>query len=107
MERAMKEDVLHTGRFPEIVYESSCVSATPSGEGRWRIAMNGNLSLCGATRPQPVSFALSLTGGVLRGNGEFVLSQAGYGITPVSAAGGGLKMQNELKVTFDIVGRRK
>jgi len=107
MERAMKQDVLHSGTFPEIAYESSAVSATPAGEGRWRVAMNGNLSLCGATRPQPVSFALSLTGGVLRGNGEFVLSQASYGIKPVSVAGGTLKLKDELKFTFDVVARKQ
>lgn len=41
----------------------------------------------------------------LRAHGEFPLRQTEYGIKPVSAAGGTIKLKDELKFTFDIVAR--
>ena len=52
--RKMREEVLETDRFPEIVYECSRVSASGSGARYW-VALNGELTLHGVTRPVPVS----------------------------------------------------
>ena len=44
---------------------------------------------------------------MLRAFGEFSLRQSDYGIKPVSAVGGGLKVKDEVKFTFDIVARKQ
>jgi polyisoprenoid-binding protein YceI len=105
MERAMNQDVLESAKYPKIVYESSGVSATAAGEGRYRANINGNLSLHGATEKQPVVAQVTLSGDMLRASGEFTISQAAYGMKLVSVAGGTLKLKDELKFNFEIVAR--
>jgi len=42
-----------------------------------------------------------------RAYGEFTLLQSDYGIAVASIAGGTLKLQDELKFTFYVVGRKR
>ena len=44
---------------------------------------------------------------MLRAFGEFAIRQSDYNIKPVSAIGGGLKVKDEVKFSFDIVARRQ
>jgi polyisoprenoid-binding protein YceI len=107
MEGMMNDDVLEVSKYPEILYESPGGAATQIGEGRYRIDMNGSLTLHGVKRGQPVSAQVTINGGMLRASGEFSLLQTDYGIKPVNAMGGTLKVKDELKFTFDIVARHK
>ena len=60
--------------------------------------MQGNLTLRGQS--SPVSVDVSLRGGHYLGSAR--LKQRAFGITPVSIAGGTLKVNNEVEVEFDI-----
>lgn len=106
MEQTMNESVLETARYPEIVFDSSNVSASRAGDGQYWINLVGNLSLHGVTNSQAVSAQVSLAGDMLRAHGEFSLRQTAFGIKLVSVAGGTLKLKDELKATFDIVGKK-
>ena len=55
IEENMHRDVLETDQFPEIVFQSSAASAVKTGEGQFRIDLNGSLTLHGVTRSQPIS----------------------------------------------------
>jgi hypothetical protein len=44
---------------------------------------------------------------MLRVSGEFSLRQSDYGIKPVSFAGGALRLKDELKFKFELVGRKQ
>ncbi len=103
--RKMCEEVLETDRFPEIVYECSRVSASGSGERFW-VALNGELSLHGVTRSVPVSARVVINGSSIRATGDFSVRQSDYEIAAVSAAGGAIKLKDEVKCTFDIVARK-
>lgn len=107
MESTMMQKVLETQKFPEIVYESAGVSADPVADGRYKVAMNGGLSLHGVTRTFPVTMQVTLNGDMMRAYGEFSLLQSDYAIKPVSVAGGALKVKDELKFAFDIVARKQ
>jgi hypothetical protein len=50
---------------------------------------------------------MSLNGETLRGFGEFSIRQTDCGIKPVSVAGGTLKVKDELRCSFDTVGRKQ
>jgi polyisoprenoid-binding protein YceI len=106
MERGMQDEVLEIGRYPEIVFESTGVSAV-QGDGPVRVKIDGNLTLHGVTRPQSLPAQLAPMGDTLRASGEFALRQTDFRIKLASVAGGTLKIKNELKFTFDIVARRK
>jgi polyisoprenoid-binding protein YceI len=104
--RKMCGEVLETDRFPEILYQCSRVSASGSGDRFW-VALNGELSLHGVTRAQPVSARVLINGSSVRATGEFTIRQSDYEITPVSAAAGAIKIKDEVKCTFDIVARKQ
>lgn len=105
--RAMQEQVLESDSFPEILYESSGLSANKIGEGQYWGTMNGELALHGVTRSQPVSVRIAANEDVLRATGDFSVRQSDYEIRPVTAVGGTIKLKDELKFSFDISARRQ
>jgi polyisoprenoid-binding protein YceI len=107
IERTMNQEVLETARFPEIVFESSKVSASKVSDGQYLVNLVGDLSLHGVTNSEPLSAQVALIGDTLRAHGEFSLLQTAYGIKPVSIAGGSLKLKDELKCSFDILARKQ
>jgi polyisoprenoid-binding protein YceI len=107
MERAMREEILETSSYPEIVYECSKVVATKSGEGQYSVTLHGDLTLHGVTRSHTVPARVAVTEDTLRAFGTFTLLQTDYDLKLASAAGGGLKVKNELKFSFNILARKK
>ena len=89
--------VLDSERFPEIRFRSTRVEHV--ADRKWLV--HGELSLHGETRP--VSLEGTEQNGHYRGMAE--LKQKDFGINPVSLGGGTIKVKNELRVEFDIVGR--
>ena len=55
MERTMRDEVLEIVRYPEIVYEASQARVEKMAEGRYRVEVEGRLSLHGVTRTQRVA----------------------------------------------------
>ena len=103
----MHDEVLETEGFAEIIYECPRVSSVQKmGEGLFSATLNGELALHGVTRNQPVSARVTLKGDTLRTAGEFSVRQSDYDIKPVSAAGGTVKLKDELKLSFDIIARK-
>ncbi len=89
--------VLDSVRFPEIRFRSTAVEHTGTG----RLAVHGDLTLHGQTRPVKLD--------VQAGNGHYKgatqLKQSDFGIQPVTAGGGAIKVKDELTVEFDIVAK--
>lgn len=106
IEGDMREKVLETSKYPEIVFDVAGVSVNKADNGQSQVTLNGQLCLHGMTRPQKIPATIVVTGEVLRAFGEFSLRQTDYGIKPVSAVGGGLKVKDEVKFTFDIAARK-
>jgi polyisoprenoid-binding protein YceI len=105
--RRMHEEALESDSFPDIVYECSRGSASQTGEGQYWVALNGELTLHGVKRSQPVSARVSVNGNTLRATGEFSVRQSDYEIRQVSALGGAVKIKDELKLSFDISARKQ
>ncbi len=103
IEQMMREQVLETARYPEIVFESTSITASRLSGGRYRVRIIGDLTLHGVTgRNLWIQAEVKPTEEGLRAQGEFTLKQTDYQIKPVSVAGGTLKVKNELKFSFDI-----
>jgi polyisoprenoid-binding protein YceI len=107
MERLMSQEVLETARFPEIVYDAPNISVTKMADALCSATLNGNLTLHGVTRSQPIPVRVALFGSMLRASGDFSLDQTDYNIKLVSVAGGALKLKDELKFSFEIVARKQ
>jgi polyisoprenoid-binding protein YceI len=107
IERQMRDDVLEASKYPEIVFDTNGVIAEPIFDGQYKVEINGKLSLHGVTRDFLIPCRLIVSDDSLRASGEFSLLQSDYRIKPVSAAGGTIKLKDELKFSFDIVAQKK
>jgi polyisoprenoid-binding protein YceI len=107
--RIMNEELLETTRYPEITYvcPPQKVEAKAGGGSRYEVALQGDLTLHGVTKSQPVTAHVVLGDAPLRAYGDFVIKQPVYGLKPVTAAGGGIKVKEDVKVAFDIVARKQ
>jgi len=107
LHRVMNDEVLESKRFPEAVFESTNISGDRLKDNLNRVNVEGRLALHGASNGQ--SFFSQVAFGVdsFRAYGEFSLLQSDYGIRIASIAGGTLKLQDELKFSFYVVGRKQ
>jgi polyisoprenoid-binding protein YceI len=93
-ETMLGTQVLDANHFPEIHFQSTGVE--PKGPDHWIV--HGNLALHGKDHPIAVEVALKDE----RYRGSATLKQTDFGITPVTVAGGTVKVKDEVKVEFDI-----
>jgi len=87
--------VLDVAHFPEIRFRSTSVEA--KGPGHW--TAHGSLALHGKERP--IAVEVTLKGGRYQGSAS--LKQTDFGITPVTVAGGTVKVKDEVKIEFEVV----
>jgi len=88
--------VLEAEKFPEISFRSSKIERL--GADKW--AVQGDLSLHGQTRP--VKVEVERQSGIYRGSATVL--QKDFGIEPIRIAGGSVKVKNEVRIEFEIVG---
>ena len=103
IERATREELLEAARYPEIVFQSSAVTARQAGEGRYNMKITGDLSLRGVTRKLTIDAMIKFEGNELRAQGGFPLRLTDFNIRPISVAGGLLKLKDEVQLSFDIM----
>jgi len=89
--------VLDTEQFHEIRFRSTEVNR--SSNNKWTVL--GNLTLHGQTRP--IKVEVERQEGSFRGSAQ--LRQSEFGINPVKVAGGIIKVKDEVRVEFEVVGR--
>jgi len=107
LHRVMYDDVLEIKRFPEVVFESSYIGMERLRDNLNRVNVEGKLSLHGVTNGQTFFSQVAFGVDSFRAYGEFSLLQSDYGIRIASIAGGTLKLQDELKFNFYMVGRKQ
>jgi polyisoprenoid-binding protein YceI len=105
--RQMYDEVLEVDRFPDILFESSRVTAGVSGGDRLSATVEGRLTLHGETRSVAIPASVVISGDILRASGEFNVSQSSFGIAPVTVAGGAIKLKDEVKCAFNVVARKE
>jgi polyisoprenoid-binding protein YceI len=103
---AMHNDVLESGKYETIEFKSAAVSDwKQTGEDAYNFTLAGDLRLHGVTKRIAVPVRLTVTPQQLRATGQCTLRQSDFGIKPYSAAGGTVKVKNEVVVHFDIVAK--
>ena len=106
IDKELKEIVFHPDRYPDITFQSTNVTAKAKGAGQYDVKITGNLTLHGATRPATIPAVVTLAGDTLRAVGEFSLERDDYKVKATSAFHGLVRVSNDVKFEFDIVGRR-
>jgi polyisoprenoid-binding protein YceI len=105
IERIVNEEVLETAAFPEISYAAQQITVEKSSETIYSANVDGQLTLHGVTRRQPILVRVALLGSMIRASGDFSLNQTDFHIKLVSVAGGALKVKDELRFSFEMVAR--
>jgi polyisoprenoid-binding protein YceI len=103
IERTMREQVLEVGKYSEIDFHSTGVTASKSDDKKFKAKISGDLTLHGIKRNIPVQVLVTMDGNSLKAVGEFSVRQTDFGIKPVSAAGGTIKVKDEVKLSFNIL----
>ena len=95
------EQVLDARRFPTIVYSSRRVTVTAQTPGAADVVIEGDMTLHATTRPMTIRASMILDAeGRLTARGSFSLKQSDFGMVPVTAAGGTVRVKDELDIQF-------
>lgn len=93
--------VLDVVRFPQITFQSVRVVATLHTALSADLLIEGRLTLRGTTRPMAIRTAVTIdSSGRMVARGSFSLKQSEFGMVPVTAAGGTIKVKDELDIQF-------
>lgn len=102
----LSERVLDVERHPAIAFESRRISLVGRAAGGLRLRIDGDLTLRGTTRPVSVPVDVQLAADRLTAAGKIRLRQTDFGIRPVTAAAGTVRVKDEVEVEFTMVARR-
>jgi polyisoprenoid-binding protein YceI len=107
IETRMRQEVLETAVYPEIVFQSSEFMADMIADNWYRLRLKGELRLRGVRQPQLIDAQLRMSEDLARLGGQCSLAPSAYRIKPVTAVGGMIKLKDKVKFDFDIVGRKQ
>ena len=99
--------VLETSKYPEIVFQSTGVTARPVAPNQYDVKIRGDLTLHGATRQIVIPATVTVDGRDLRAHGEFDLDRDDYQVKATSAKKGTIRVRNNVDFTFDIVAHKE
>lgn len=106
IQNSMHSEVLESAKYSKINFKSTSVSDLKQmGGDKYGFTLNGDLTLHGVTKRIAVPVSLTINGQQLRAEGKYTLRQTDFGIKPYSAAGGTIKVKNEITVNFNIVAK--
>lgn len=96
---------LDVARFGTVHFASASVSGKQTGPGAFDLTVSGEFSLHGVTQSIAVPVHVEVAGSTLTASGKFPIRQTDYGIEPTTAAGGLVKVENEVTLSFRISAR--
>lgn len=106
IETKMRNEVLEVTQHPTITFKSTSINAAKTAEGQYDVQIWGDVTLHGVSKSIWFKAVMTLSGNTLKAKGDFALRQSEFKIKPVTAAGGTIKVKDELKFSFDIAAVR-
>jgi len=103
IESALREDVLETAKYPQIVFTSRNVTSERRGDGTFDVRLTGDLKLHGVKKQITIPARVSLDNGTLHAIGVIELRQTDFKITPFSFVSGSVGIRDIVTLSFDIV----
>jgi polyisoprenoid-binding protein YceI len=101
--KEIRELVLETGKYPEIIFKSTDVSGKQTSGGQYEARIGGDLTLHGVTKHIVIPALVTLNGNDLRAHGTFVVRRGDYNVKATAALHGTIRVRDKLKFMFDIV----
>jgi len=103
IEQTMREQVLETGKYPEIIFNSTTIEVIKNSDTQYQGNIWGNLTLHGVTHNVFIKTQLTFDRKTVRARGEFSLKMTDYSIKPPAVAGGAITVKDALKFNFNIL----
>jgi polyisoprenoid-binding protein YceI len=108
VQRTMLSDkVLNVAKYPSIVFRSRQIDVQKRTGGRLQLRVAGQLTLHGITRQIEGPVDVTLSSDRLTGTGTVVVSQTNFGIEPISAGFGAVKVKDEVTVRYTFTAQRE
>jgi polyisoprenoid-binding protein YceI len=101
--RELREIVLETARYPEIIFLSTNVTGKMTSAGQFEARIDGDLTMHGVTRRIAIPARVTLGANDLRAQGEFTVDRSDFKVKATSAFHGMVRVRDKLKFTFDIL----
>ncbi len=106
IEKEMNAKVLEVGRYPAIRFGATKTDVGAlEGDGR-TVDVEGDLEIRGRTKRVRIPVKLALHGETLRATGKVRLKLSDFAVERTSAAGGTVKVADEIDVVFDVIATR-
>jgi polyisoprenoid-binding protein YceI len=106
--KELKDIVLHPDQYPEIIFQSTSATAKPARTGGgYDVKLIGDLTLHGVTRRIEIPATVTLNGDEMRAVGKFSIDRDNYNVKATSAFHGLVRVDDDVKFDFDIVGKRQ
>jgi polyisoprenoid-binding protein YceI len=99
----LSERVLDVQRHPKIVFVSEDISIVQRSASRMQLRINGQLTLRGVAHRVSVPTEVELTADRFTATGKATVRQTDFGIRPVNAGGGTVKVKDEVELAFTVV----
>jgi polyisoprenoid-binding protein YceI len=106
IERVMFKEVLETHRHPIATFKSTEVTVGEASEHLHRLTISGDLHFHGVTGNLVIESHVLLGEQTVKAQGAFVLSQSQFGLKIASIAGKSIKLKDDLKFAYFMIGRR-
>jgi len=104
--KELHDIVLLPDQYPEIVFQSTSVTARPAATGGgYDVKLTGNLTLHGVTRPIEIPATVTINGNEMRAIGKFSINRDDFKVNATSAFHGLVRVSNHVHFEFDIVGK--
>lgn len=104
--RSMHDSVLESGKHPKITFRGASVSDLRQKDAEsYSLTLTGDLTLHGVTKRISVPVTATISSQQLKASGKYTLRQTDFEIKPYSAAGGTIKVKNDVVVNFSIVAK--
>lgn len=97
--------VLDVARFPTIRFRSSNIAGTQVSPGVYDLKVTGEMLLRRGSKIITLPLKAEFRGNSLIATGKTTLKQTDFGIEPISAGAGFVKVEDELRVEFEIIAR--
>jgi polyisoprenoid-binding protein YceI len=104
-ETMLSERVLDVARHPRISFRSSQVTVSTPSAGQLRLRVAGELTLRGVTRPVQSAVEVQMSPNRLTGKGTVIVKQTDFGIQPVTAGLGTVRVKDEVTVSYTFSAR--
>lgn len=94
--------VLDTARFGTLHFGSTRVTGKEVSPGVYDLSVSGEFTMHGVVKPLTVPVRVEIRGDSLVATGKFAVKQTDFGIEPTSAAGGLVKVEDSVGLTFKL-----